>query len=221
MDFLCMAGSQDQRLLARWDSDAMAVERVECPINQAHVRSGRRLTPLLVILPSTEIQDLVWTWYNECLITERVLGLFRTAGITGFTVRPVHVTRVCRGDARDLPPLHELVVTGWAGMAAERCGIRVDRYYPCCGHTRYCGTSSPAHLIDEARWDGSSIFMIWPLPCYKFCTEQVADLACAHGLTGVRFLRLGDLDLSGGFTPGDLRHWMPEDIATAREQDIT
>lgn len=106
----------------------------------------------------------------------------------------------------------ELIVTGWGGMADERSGIREKERCSGCGHIRYTEISNPTHIVDLTTWDGSDIFMVWPMPLYRFVTERFVQLVRDSGFTGVSFaqafpaLRQG---VSGGFTPGRLSQFMP------------
>jgi len=113
----------DSATLAGWD-DSVDLEQVLCPITKEHMRGGKRTTDLRVILRSSRIDDLVWTWHNDCVIQDRVLRRFREAGFSGFEVAPVEVTKIRVRRAADqaeairqLPALWEVIVTGWAGEA--------------------------------------------------------------------------------------------------------
>lgn len=107
--------------LAEWSED-VRFDRIVCPVDPSHRRAGPRRMDLTIILPSPTIGDFVWTWYSECIVTDRTLSLFREAGFTGFEVRPVNVEKVKRmGRKRRgevvIPSLWELVITGQGGDA--------------------------------------------------------------------------------------------------------
>lgn len=170
--------------LAEW-ADCVDLEGIVCPVNPGHQRAGKRLTDLTVILPSPQVGDFVWTWPNECLITERVLGLFRQARLTGFEVKPVVVEKVKRlGKKRleDIPTLWELVVTGKGGDARPESGIRVIYRCEACGMVRYSSYRNGI-LVDEGQWDGSDFFTVNGYPKIILVTERVKDLIIAHRLT--------------------------------------
>src|SRR5512140_1651341 len=98
--------------LAEW-SDRMDFESVRCPRYPGHQHVGDRIGDLHVILPMPKVCDFVWTWYSECLTTDRVLGLLQEQGFTGFEPRPVTVERVKRvpkGVVYTPPTLSELRV---------------------------------------------------------------------------------------------------------------
>ncbi len=190
-----------------------ALEIIRCPTDPGHERDGKRLTNLTVVLPDSEVQDFVCTWYSELLIQTRALQVLKSVGITGFEVEPV-VARFEKSSERP-PELWELRVTGWAGIAKPESGIHLDEALTCrvCGHLRYTGLANPEQLIDEKTWDGSDFFMVWPMPRYVFVTEQVAAVVRDYHLTGVKVVPVGELKKTDGFTPGRLHYYMPEDRA--------
>lgn len=203
------------RKLAEWDHGKMELESIVCPINEGHQRSGRRLTNLHIVLPDGEVEDFVWTWYSECLILESTLELLRSSSLTGFYVKPVQA-RFEKSTATP-PKLWELVVTGWAGMAKPKSGIRFDESKSCpvCGHLKYTGLTNANELIDESKWDGSDFFMVWPLPRFVLVTERVVRLVREAELSGVSILPVSKLKPTDSFGPGRLSYWMPD--ARARE----
>lgn len=169
---------------AEW-ADCVKLERIVCPVNPDHQRPGERLTALTIILPSPKVDDFVWTWYSDCLITDQVLQLFRQAGLTGFKVRPVVVERVKRlgkGRLEEIPRLWELVVTGKGGDARPESGIRVVYCCGACGMVRYSSYQNGI-LVDEEQWDGSDFFIVNGYPKHILVTERMKELIIAHRLT--------------------------------------
>jgi len=208
--------SQASRRQAEWDHDEMesALEVIECPVNPGHQHAGKRLRNLSVVLPDNEVQDFVWTWYSECLLRDNTLALFRSAGFTGFETKPVAARF---RSAKSAPPkLWELVVIGWAGMASPASGVRLDESKSCtiCGHLTYTGLLHPDLLINEASWDGSDFFMVWPFPRFIFITERVARAIRSHNLRGARTVRGSDFNpVTDQFSPGRLSYLMPQQRA--------
>ena len=198
--------------LAEWAHEEMRLEGVICPIYDGHQRGGKRLTDLSITLPGQNVQDFVWTWQSECLLTERVLDLFRSNDFTGFEVKPVKA-KFKKTD--DKPPeLWELVVTGWAGMAPLESGIKLIKHCSACGSLKYSGCTNPEKLIVPSQWDGSDFFMVWPLPRFIFVTERVAGIIRENKLTGAVLKLPTELSFSGsGFSPGRLSYWMSEQRA--------
>jgi hypothetical protein len=191
------------------------LETVVCPIHEGHQRAGKRLTELSVRLPKEAAHDeFVWTWSSECLLQDHVVELFRANGLTGFEVKPVSV-RLKNDDGEVRPKLWELVVVGWAGLTPAQSGIKIVSHCDACGHTVYSSFTTPEKLIDESKWDGSDLFIIWPLPRYIFVTERVVRLAREKNMAGVVVRPVRELPYRGAdtLTPGRLSYVMPEDYA--------
>lgn len=180
---------------------------VFCPVNAGHQRPGQRLTSPEFVL-SEEPRDFVWTWESELLVRPSVVDLFRSMAFTGFDLVPAKV-RFKVGD-RQPPQLWRLVINGWGGVARRESGIHLDELQSCsaCGLLVYTALQQADNLFDETNWDGSDLFMIWPLPRYVFLTERVADAIRDSHLTGVEIRRQTSLRTSGGFSPGRLAYWM-------------
>ena len=200
---------------AEWAHDEMGPEswgetRI-CPI-EGPLGGGRRVKDLSITLPGNTLEDIVWTWDSECLLTDRVLDLFRSSGLTGFEIKPV---KAVFKRAREKPPrLRELVVTGWGGVAPPESGIKLAWQCPACGRRKYSDCVNPDKLIDASQWDGSDLFMVWPLPAFIFVTDRVAQVIRDNSLTGAVLKRLGDLDFgTGGFSPARLSYRMSEERA--------
>lgn len=208
--------SKPRSLSARADwTDDHGIETIECPAYPEHKRAAPRRRALDVVLPGRAIKDFVWVWGSDCLIQEGVLAVFRENGFTGYEVRPARAH--FRGDPLGVPPpLWELVVTGWAGMASPESGVKLTYSCPFCGSIKYSCFDDASCLIDVNQWDGGDFFMVWPLPKFIFITDRVAQALRERKLTGFRLVRPDDLKCDfGGFSPGRLSHWMPE--ARARE----
>lgn len=214
--FWHLRGSESTRKLAEWAHGEIKSEKIVCPLDESHILSGRRLTDLSVTLPGGAVQDIVWTWLSECLLRDHVLELFRKNGFSGFDVKPVKA-RFKRRGADEPPRLWELVLTGWGGLARPDSGIRRVSYCPGCQFAKYSGLTDPRRLIDEAQWDGSDFFMVWPMPKFIFVTKRVADCIRDHKLGGLVLERVGDMKPRGasGFSPGQLSEMMPEPRARA------
>jgi hypothetical protein len=193
--------------------NGMDWEGIKCPVNDEHQRAGRRITDLRVELRGRTVEDFVWTFFCECLVQDRVLDIFRANNVTGFEVKPKPV-KIAFKRKRDYEPprLWELVVTGWAGMAAPDSGIKLTERCDACGLLKYGGCTSPEKLIDSAQWDGSDIFMVWPLVKFIFVTDRVARLLRKNRFSGFVLNQPADLDFSPSDTLGGgrLSYWMPD-----------
>ncbi len=213
MEYWELASLEDSKTLADWD-EGVELDQVTCPIHPGHVRAGKRVGDLRVVLPArSKTHDVVWTWGSSCLINDRVISLFENAKVSGYELRPVAARWGPRGQG-EVPRFWELVVTGWAGMATSDSGVNVIEKCSGCGHTVYSGVSNAASLFDTRNWDGSDLFIVWPLPLRRFATSRVRDLFVQHRVTGTHLVP-GEALNTGTLTPGRLSYFMPE--ARARE----
>jgi hypothetical protein len=154
-----------------------------CSINPKH-KNAIRTAALKVELPSPNLGDFVWTFYSECLITDRVLGLFKDKGFTGFDIKPVEVVKVKRarkGVEYDIPKLWEFIVTGKAGTAHPDSGIRVLWECEGCKEIEYSSYTNGI-IVDESKWDGSDFFTVNGYPRYILVTERVKEFVIEQQL---------------------------------------
>lgn len=202
------------RNLAEWNSDEIELEGVICPKEPGHQRGGKRLSDLSILLPGKKTDDFVWTWYSECLIQEHVLRFFQENKVTGFDVKPAKA-RYKRKSEFGPSVLWELIVTGWAGIASEESGIHLTKKCDHCGMLRYSGATDSSKVIIPEQWDGSDIFMVWPMPAFVFISERFKDLLKQSKFKGFRLVPVEKLKLgtSMGFGPGRLSNYMPEERA--------
>lgn len=202
-----MHGPESTTQLAAWAEGEVELDAVECATNPGHRRAGRRLTDLSVVLPNQVVEDVVWTWHGECLVQEWVVNCLREHGLTRFETRPVRAR--FEKSSRDAPILRELVVTGWGGLAGPESGIVLSKRCSTCGLLRYTACTNPERLIRESEWDGSDLFIVWPLPKFIFVSERFVTIIREKQVSGVFLRRPADLRLSGGFGPGRLSYRMP------------
>ena len=77
-----------------------------------------------------------------------------------------------------------------------------------CDLTVYSCFSDASSLFDKTQWDGSDIFLIWPLPRYIFVSDRVRQLIIDGGLRGAVLVPPDELQCkSGTLTPGSLGDW--------------
>jgi len=198
---------------ADWVESAVNLDSVICPIDPGHRRAGKRSSNLAVALKSRRFGDFIWTWYSDCVITDRVAQIFRERKLTGFGLAPARVSLDTRGlNDISLPKVWELRIEGWAGMAPQESGIKLDQYCPACGDLHYTNFSDPSKLIDVSQWDGSDFFMVWPLPRFIFVTDRVHKIIREEKLKGCTLIPVEQLEVHGlyGLSPGRLHHWMSE-----------
>jgi hypothetical protein len=216
--FYLMVG--EEKCLADSREGAITISQIiECPLKPGH-RGARRREKLDLVVPCSRPRDFIFTWMSECLIQSSVLRALKHNQITGFETRPAHATIEKTGAILDVA---ELMVTGWGGIADERSGIREIERCPGCGLVRYSGVPDPTHILNPASWDGSDIFMVWPLPLYRFVTERFVQLVRDSGFNGVSFVQAFPAlkrGVSSGFTPGRLSRFMPLSRARLLGKDL-
>jgi hypothetical protein len=168
---------------------------------------GEPRKDLTIILPSARVGDFVWTFYNDCIVTDRALALFKQAGFTGFEIRPVIVEKIerlsrKRRDQVIVPLLWELPIIGKGGDAAPESGI-----YPLYeiedGYMKRFQYSSFRNgiIVDEANWDGSDFFTINGYPKFILVTERVKELIIKLQLTNCALIPSHELRWGPGITP--------------------
>jgi len=149
----------------------------------------------------------VWTWYNDCIVTDSTLSLLRRAGFTGFEARPVTVDKFKRlGRKRSaeiaIPPLWELLIQGKGGVAAPESGIYVMGKDEESGRLQY-SSFGDGIVVDEANWDGSDFFTVNGYPKYILVTERVKELIIGHQLTNCALIPSDKLEWASGERPED------------------
>jgi hypothetical protein len=131
VNFWYLEGPKLDRELATWAPE-VRVDLITCPLIEDHKRAGKRLTKLSLVLPFKVTKDFVWTWAGDLLITERGLAVLRENHITGFEAKGAKAKYKHSTDEPS-PELYELVVTGWAGLAAPESGLSLIQSCTACG----------------------------------------------------------------------------------------
>jgi hypothetical protein len=206
--FWLLKGPPTQRL-AQEASDSK-FETIICPVHAGHQRAGRLIGGLSIIVDPSGVKDFVWTWTNDILVSPRVIDLFNKHHVTGFEVRSAKVSYSKTAKARP-PNLFEFLVTGWGGWAAPAAGVRLVESCAACGDQTYT-IAEPSRLIDDTAWDGSDLFIVWPLPGYRFASDRLANIIRQQGLSGVNLIPAQRLPVRRGarLGPGLLADSMPE-----------
>jgi hypothetical protein len=192
------------------DAPGTKYATIICPAHDGHKRAGNRLADISVLVHPSGAKDFTWTWYSEVLMSERVVDIFEKNHVTGFETRPAKVAYPSQIKARP-PHFFELVVTGWGGLAAPAAGLSLVKSCPACGHKRYI-IAEPSRTIDAGAWDGSDLFIVWPLPRYPFASDRLASIIRQEKISGVKLIPAPQIPVErgGGLTPGPLAHFMPE-----------
>lgn len=193
--------------------------RTACPATDRHGMI-KRVGDLHVVAHPSGLKDFTWTWMSDLLISPKVLALFEHHHVTGFAVRPVKAEYPKPVKVQP-PELYEVVVTGWAGLPAREAGLAPLNLCPTCGYRKFT-IAEPSRLIDPAAWDGSDIFMVWPLPRYPFVTERLAGIIRKEKLSGAKLIPAQEIRMKRGTTlnPGSLYEWMPEERASQLRQQF-
>ncbi|MEW5946397.1 MAG: hypothetical protein AB1742_09375 [bacterium] len=144
---------------------------------------------LKVVLPSPKIDDVVWTWYGECLLTEKVANILEDNKVTGYELRPVIIKKVKRVRKKDykVPILKELVVTGKGGEPHKSSRIKVEFICEECGRKKYTPIIKGL-IIDENKWDGTDTFTIEGFSKYIMISNKVKNIFESHKITGCVFI---------------------------------
>jgi hypothetical protein len=179
--------------------------------------------PIHVLLRGGRVNDIIWTWDNQCLIQDRVLQMFVEQGFSGYQVHPVSAAwkKKTLPEMPEIPTLWEFIPTGWAGVAPKESGIHrlpSPPGYP--DRLRYSRFTDPSKLMDVKQWDGSDFFILWPMPVYINVTDRVAQFIQENKLRTAVLQRLDGLPVStndspitSGYTPGPLSWYLPEERA--------
>jgi hypothetical protein len=190
-------------------------EQVTCPLRDGHRRGGKRIGELSVVVHPSGVRDVVFSWSADILLSKRTLELFEEHRVTGFETKRAR-TSYPKNIKAPPPELFELVVVGWGGWAAPAAGVTLAESCPGCGHKVY-SIAEPSRLLDPTAWDGSDLFIVWPLPGYRFVSDRLASILRRENVSGVKLLPASALPTKRGahVSPSTLANHMPE--ARARE----
>jgi len=152
-------------------------------------------------------------WTDKVRLEQR--SVLRASGVSGFAVRSVDA-RFQKRRSQTPPEFWELVVTGWGGVAPPDSGILLNASKSCaiCGHLVYSTFTDPTRLINRASWDGSDIFIVWPLPGFYFVTDRLAKVIRSEEFTGVSMTDVSEIKThTSELSPGRLSYWFDADAA--------
>jgi hypothetical protein len=172
--------------------------RIRLPVGSPRV-------DLSIILPSPRVGDFVWTWASDCIVTERVLSLFRQAGFSGFEARPVTVDKIKRVSRKrreelTIPALWELLIQGKGGDATPESGIYPLYEIENSGRFQYSSFRNGI-IVNESNWDGSDFITINGYPKYILVTERVKEFIIGHQLTNCALIPSHKLEWGSGIRP--------------------
>ena len=170
------------RKFATW-SDETHFEGVKCPKHDGHRRAGNRITPLYINLPNNK-DDIIWSWYSDCLINEKVIHLLATSAVTGYKLEDIHIVQDKRKESRN--KLFNLVPTGQGGHIDPSSGYKILETCEYCGHKKVKHYETGL-LVDEKQWDKSDIFTLIEYPKYILVTPKVKEIFEENQITGCQF----------------------------------
>jgi hypothetical protein len=156
MQFWILSPPSSTKELADFYGSEIFDDPIHCGVNPGHRRAGQRRSNLSLFLPARNLKYVIWTWMSECLVGDRVLEVFAQKKFTGFQTRPA-TARLPHGG--QTVRLHELMVTGWGGMASRSSGIRVIEECKSCGHKVYSIYSNPSLIFDQSN--GMEVTFLW------------------------------------------------------------
>jgi tRNA uridine 5-carbamoylmethylation protein Kti12 len=170
---------------------------------------GEPRKDLGIILPSSKVGDLVWTWYSDCVVTDTILSLFKESSFTGFEARPVIIEKIkglSRGRRKEelVPPLWELLIRGKGGEAAPESGIYLFEYEEAGEIKKAYSSFRNGVIVDKANWDGSDFFTINGYPKYILITERVKEFIIDQQLTNCALIPSDKLEWGSGIRDEEL-----------------
>jgi hypothetical protein len=177
----------NQKYLAEWSGEDIKLESIiSCPVNDGHQRTGRLNDLTIIIIDGNAFKyDVIWTWYSEPVINERVIKILKEEGLTGYILKPVTIKKIKKNKPEKIPLYQELNIVGKAGVHPDTELIVVGRC-DACKHVDYRGWKNKL-IIDEKKWDGSDFFHLDPYPGGIFVSERVKEVFEKHKVTGVEF----------------------------------
>jgi hypothetical protein len=126
------------------------------------------------------------------IVSERVVAVWREAGVAAFHTHPVNVAKVKskRLVALAPPQYHRVEIDGRCVLDLAASGIGPVSMCPGCQHV-----ITPPRMHGDQRyiptpgsWDGADLFRdITVYPRLSFCTDRILRLAGQHRLTNFRF----------------------------------
>jgi hypothetical protein len=180
---------------------------------QGHRGAERQLGNLAIKITPSGVKDFTWSWMGDILVSQHVLDLFAKHRVTGFETRSAEV--IYPDSAKVQPPeLFDLVVTGWGRLAAPEAGMKIVKSCPDCGDKTYT-IADRSRLIDSDAWDGSDLFVVWPLPRFRFASDRLANLLRQEKVSGLKLIPASEIPNRPEATvsPGRLASHMPAERA--------
>ena len=196
----------------RWFGSDCKFQKIFCPKFEDHQRPGNRIGELSVLIKNRLIGDVLWTWYNECVIQDRLFKKLIDKKFTGYEIKKIKTHFKNENNNADKLQFHEFVITGTAGDASAKSGVCLVDYCKYCMDSEFSAPTNLSELIDEKEWDGSDFFIVWPLAKYIIVTSRVAKFFNEENINGARLIKVENLSfgknssLSPGLPSPYIRH---------------
>jgi len=213
---------------ADWEDESRTFVGTVCPLDptsETHVAHHATNGNLRVTSPFKKRHLMIWTMNSECLVHEDLIRALRKEAFSGFELRDATVR--FRDGSVESELYKELIVTGWGGRARPESGIRLLRQCPRCGTRWYTDRTRPEFVFNEAEWDRSDFFRIWPLPpTYTMVTDRLASWLQENkiSLFSCETLKLVDPLITAAtknsYTPGPLDDYYPRERALQLAPDL-
>lgn len=169
----------------RW-TNKVKLEQITCPKTRSHMRSGKRLTELTVLVPNNN-NDIIQTWYSDLLINDTVVNLFSKNNVTGYNLNKVNIARDLRKGKNAGQKLYELIVTGSGGNIHPFSGYKLIETCKDCGARKH-KSFTKGLIVNESQWDNTDIFTVVEYHKYILVTQKVKDLIESNEITGCIFI---------------------------------
>jgi hypothetical protein len=122
------------------------------------------------------------------IISDRVLGILKGEGFTGWRTYPVHLYD--KGGAR-IPGYHGLAIHGRCGPIDESKSVKLPKIYPARVSSEWYGL-----FFDPATWDGSDLFMTSSEMAFVFAVDAVKRALEKAKVTNVAFEATDQIELA-------------------------
>lgn len=157
---------------------------IKCPKSIGHTRvGGLRTSKLFAVLPNC-YDDIIWTWYGDCLVTNKVTKLLENHKITSYRLEQIVITKDKR--KKDKPELKELIATGKGGHIHPSSGYKILEVCDACGNEKIQHAKAGL-IVDESQWDHSDIFILDEYPKRILVTQRVKNLFEENKISGCAF----------------------------------
>jgi hypothetical protein len=202
-----------------WHNSMRLLDRTPapCSVNPEHV-GGTRSKPLHFVPKDQAVGDIMWVG-PDCVISSHGREVLSAARLTGidYEIAIAHPGPSCVDSIERLGPLYSIRVLGWGGIARAESGVRLVEKCEGCGRQQFTRVTDWSKVFDEASWDGSDAFMIWPMVNSIFITDRFVSVLNRHKFKYARCIEIETLKLVDyGFAIGPLSQYMSDDLARDR-----